>query len=583
MKYRSKARGRCSSLLVAALTVSLLSGCNLGLQPRGVDSGSSSGVVDSRADTATNPTGWLEWPTSSADAVTSESNVTLRGCSHLCDGGGGNGSGSSGRYDFNPVSSKKIATDVGPGLDTEISGGLDVNIPIRRYVGDYRSILAGTLSEKALLKFTIHTTDPAALSCTGVDKLFLNGHSLGSISDIPTLDSNDYWTVKGISIPIQNLKVPINIGDTANNSFRIDVNTNGCSGWAIKIDWAKITFDAGPVVVFVHGILSGGEVWNSFKSKMTTRGVVSDNSITMPYDDFNKNAMRDPALCDIEQFTSTTINSAKIVTELQRIARLYGTGEFAMVGHSKGGMDGKAAILQLNTVPQVEVGTTGSQIVREPVIVKNLITINTPHLGTPAGDLGILKTLEENNVTKIPGEFNRILEPVPWNYAFVQGQIVGKLLSKNHVCDLTTNKATTFNGTNPIGVPVFGTNTDAPSNPPNLNVLNISNFGQWTSTFGLNVWQRLYNYVGNTQKLTLTEDHSTAITLYTVNQTTQVFESNDILVSRTSAGGSGIRFVVDRKTGIHHTAVIDRTDVQEIIISAALADPAGTFGVSWRK
>jgi pimeloyl-ACP methyl ester carboxylesterase len=614
LKYRCKARGRCSSLLVAArrcssllvaarrcssllvaaLTVSLLSGCNLGLQPRGVEPLPSSTGAESTAGAGANT--WLEWPKSSP----TEESVALGVITprrYECYHGGNfcpdskpplrNSSGIS----FQHLSGEEVLVDVADGTDgyggtDQYTTEINIDIPMKRYVGltEYfdQAFLSGTLSRNALLEFPIFDIDPPSSSCSEVAEVFLNNHRLGI-----AIGSPDAWKLNKFIVPIQNINFPATPGDVAHNSFRINVNSRDCQDerWSAAVDWVKLSFKAGPVVVFVHGINSEGDTWIEFKNKVTVKGIVSDNSITLPYDDFDKNAFRDTRMCDDEKYTSTTVNAAKVAGALKGIAQKYGTGDLALVTHSKGGMDSKAAILLFNPFPDIEVGNTGKSIVKETLSIQSLITINTPHLGTPAADLGILKVLEENLLTK-PGEFDNILGKPKgslWGgiQAVAQWAALNKLLSKNYLCDLTTKKATIFNAGNPILVHKFGTNTDAPSSPPYLTLGDITDFGTSFSTLGLDVMQRLYEYVGNTQNL---EFHRNFRGLYTVLWNTNAkFSSNDILVTRSSAEGSGIPFVVNQKTGVHHTRVIQRVsdsnNVPDTVIRAALT---GTYGVDWR-
>lgn len=113
---------------------------------------------------------------------------------------------------------------------------------------------------------------------------------------------------------------------------------------------------------------------------------------------------------------------------------------------------------------------------------------------------------------------------------------------------------------------------------PVLSSGDTANFGIPGSQLALDVWQRLYKYVGNTYKLALVTMPATG--LYSPIAANRSFESNDILVSRSSAIDSGIFMVADHSLGIHHTEVVDRQDIQDIIITKALTN---TSGVDWRK
>jgi triacylglycerol esterase/lipase EstA (alpha/beta hydrolase family) len=568
--------------------VSLLSGCNLGLQPRGVEPLPSSTGADSGAESSVSAGAntWLEWPTSSFDPVSPDNQPTPRWCPPPGQGGGyecGPRGGKKDPFDFHPVDSEKVATDISPQTDTAVSSGsFTINVPIRRFVGlaqtRGQAIANGTLSQKATIQLAFRTPDPVPLGCTGIDNWSINGHPLNP----RLLESKDGWTLAQAQIPITQLIFPEHPGPgwSANNSIQIDANTNNCTGWGIEVDWAKIIFEAGPVIVLVHGINSTGSMWNDFSSRLTYAGIVSDNSITLPYATFPKSALRDPKLCNLPQFTSTEINATKIVDEAKRLAEFYGTGELAIASHSKGGMDSKAAITKLKNI-DVSVGTTGSEDVRETVRVKSLVTINTPHLGTPAADLGILKTLEENKLTK-KDEFNRVLGNPAWGQYFIQDKIMDYLLDKNYVCDLTTSKATKFNGNYPVpSQHTFGTNTNAATSPPNLSFGDVQDFGKsgfwgFVPRIALDVWQRLYTEVGHTQNIEFAKNLKG---LYDVNWNILIqFTSNDILVSSTSAKGSKIPMVINEQKGIHHTEVVDDTSVQSIIVDKALKN---TFGVDW--
>jgi hypothetical protein len=570
--------------------VSLLSGCNLGLQPRGVEPLPSSTGAESSASAGVNT--WLEWPTSSFDPVSPDNQPTPRrqwcqGIKHPynCD----SGSKKSTPFDFYPVNSENVVTDHGTGTDTTISSGsLTINVPIRRFVGykpyQQKSLNNNTLSQKATIQLSVFTPDSTPSGCIGIDMWSINGYPLPAIPRA-IKDSNVNWHLIEATIPIQSINFPLYPGVSADNLIQIDANINNCVGWDIEVDWAKISFGAGPVVVFVHGINAEGSDWNKFNNYLMSSGIVSENSITLSYAPFDKSALRRPDMCTYAQFTSTKINALGIVDKSAKIAELYGTGELVLVGHSKGGMDSKLAIgIASSSKSKIEVGTTGSEKVTETLAFKNLVTINTPHLGTPAADLGILKTLEENKLSN-KGEFDTILGPPKGSLGgsiqiFAQQQVLGALLSGNFVCDLTTDKATKFDKNNPpysYGKNIFGTNTDAALAPPYLSIVDVRNFKKVTSIAALDVFQRLYEYVGKTQMLKFTIDPKTG--LYTAGKPIpKNFESNDILVSRTSAAGSGIPFVADQDRGIHHTAVIDDDFIQEKITLAAIK---GTNGVDW--
>jgi hypothetical protein len=601
LKYRYKARvrcssllvaaRRCSSLLVAALTVSLLSGCNLGLQPRGVETPSSSTGAESSVSAGANT--WLEWPKSS----TEESLSPQLRCHHRpffgerdpCDVE----TGSTARSTFpkDPMSSEKVVVDVGSGLDSASIDLIEFDIPIRRYVGDVNKARnIGTLSQTAIVKLAAWDVDSFA-QCPEVDEVFLNGHNIGTLQG-----TSNTWAMTNLSIPIQYINFPAIPGTIGHNSLKIKINTNQCLKYfSTEIDWAKITFEAGPVVVFVHGINPSGNDWNSFKAKMDSEGIVSDSSIQLPYDDFDKQGMRDPIMCNSAKYDSVKKNQTDIIDNLKRIAIRYGTGDLTMVGHSKGGMDGKAAIFKLkNSPPSIIVGNTGVTSVQEPITIQSLVTINTPHLGTPAGDLGIESTLEDNHLIKQTDlnqtEFDRLLgKPSGWSQPLIQVKIVGTLLSKNHVCDLTVARATNINSNYPVDFShAFGTITDIAISPPNLTSLDTDNIGDSNSSYGLDVWQRLYNFVATTQYLKLDRiiDPITGRSLFSVTRVPKpphVFETNDVLVTRTSARGSGIPLVIDGWLGIHHTEVIEDPYVQALILRLALKAPSGTDGVNWRK
>jgi hypothetical protein len=568
--------------------VSLLSGCNLGLQPRGVDSGSSSGA-DNTANAGANT--WLEWPKSSTLQDQETATTTRQGrCYRMggifvpCEGYGP--SGSSGLVK-DPVSGEKVVADVGPGLDEYTWDTINIDVPIRRYVGDIdRAVLAGTLSANAILKLAVYDVDSTE-PCPEVDELFLNGHKLDNLTG-----QDDKWTLfQQGGISVKYLNFPTTPGKTAHNTITIKVNTKGCKeNYATTVDWAKISFEAGPVVVLVHGINPTGHDWDSFHARLTSKGIVSDKSILLPYADFDKQGMRDPIMCDTPRYTSVTTNATQIINNLKRIATEYGTGNLTLVGHSKGGMDSKAAIFTIqNTPPSIVVGSTGATPVKEPLTIQSLVTINTPHLGTPAGDLGIELTLEQNHLIK-EDEFDRLLgNPADFFQSFMQAQITSKLLGKNHVCDLTVARATKINSDYPIDfLHTFGTITDIAASPPNITSFDTEDLGDGNSQRGLDVWQRLYKFVGTTQYLTLDPiiDPITGRSLFSVIRVPKppnVFETNDVLVTRTSARGSGIPLVIDGQPGIHHIEVINDLYVQALLPRLALQDPSGTHGVNWRK
>jgi pimeloyl-ACP methyl ester carboxylesterase len=501
---------------------------------------------------------------------------------HYCDS---NGPQSGISYD--PVSSKHVVvnSDGARGLDVLRNiGSLDIKVPIRRYVGadliKASSTNIDTLSKMATLSFVVHT--PKNPSCRGVDNVYLNGLSLGPVTGMhsgrTSTDTDGSWKEWKIEVPINKLKFPVSPGEVGNNFFSIDTNVQQCSDWNVIVDWVKIDFKAGPVVVFVHGINSDGGSWQTFHDYLSDIGVVSDNSITLTYADFNKQALRRPELCATDQFTSTGRNSSYVIANLMLISHLYGTGELTLVAHSKGGMDSKAAIKKLDTRFTTPVGSRENVAAQENLSIQSLVTINTPHLGTPAADLGILKVLEENSLTK-GGEFGDILgsAATPMQYLYQAGAL-NYLLGKNYLCDLTTEKGVLLNSQSAMPSNSFGTNTNAASSSQTINWFDAVNFGPAPSFLALDVVQRLYFYMGSTKKISFYRDVGsglyTALPYYNTS-----FEPNDILVSQTSAKGLGIPMVIDAARGLHHTSVVQNRSVQELIKDKALQ---GAFGVDWR-
>lgn len=479
---------------------------------------------------------------------------------------------------FPDPSSTTVVTDTEGTVDTYTSGVISVPINVHRYVGNVSSaIQAGTLSAKTTITFPMFDIDERASGCAEIDVAYFNGTRLGQLHG-----DNNLWQTQNFTVDSTLVHFPATPGATASNTLEVRVDTLGCNQWYTEVDWAALQFQAAPVIVMVHGINSNGGTWAAFAQQLNSQGFVADNSITLPYPALNTALLTNPGnACENTAFDSVGRNSRLLKQAFRSIAEKYGTSELNILGHSKGGMDSKAAIAGLHANPPlIQVNSMGGTPVEAKLKISGLVALNSPQMGTVAADLGVAAVLERNGEAA-NGTYDQLLGKTA-NFAdrFLRGKITGILLQGDYVCDLTTWKGRAINDRYPISVPAFGSVTDASSSPNDpdhgLTVSDANNFGSDFSGVARNTIQLLYRYVGSTGRL----DYrlvGTAPVTYEVTLVRKDWAFNDILVTAQSAKGPGYPMAIDGLAGINHSEA--QNDLATQVIFTA---KNGYAGVQWK-
>ena len=477
---------------------------------------------------------------------------------------------------FSAPSSTVAVEDSAGNSDSYTAGAVTIPVKIHRVIPDVKkAIELGTLSSKATVTFWVYDIDSDGGECPELNTASINGYRLGDLRG-----ANGTWTRHEFSVPISKFNFPSKPGASATNTFRMDIDVNGCDQWLAEVDYVQIEFEAADPIVFVHGILSSAERWNVLNSELVSRGFVTANTVNLRYEDFPANALMTPASCNQEQFQSVAANVKQLRTFVEDILTGLGAERVHLITHSKGGIDSRAFINDIrNNKLRSRVGTLRGQAVEGEIEVASLTTLNTPHAGSPAADLGVAYALSQNGRTTDPELLDTLLQS---DGGFIRGRVVSQLLGKNHVCDLTQNSAREYSRSNPVTVPILASWTNADSNGDNvLSSSDAAGFGPAGSGFVANgVINQLYTFVGNTSTLVYTDTAANSPTsIYRVTQVENPsFKVNDVVVTRSSASDDGGISISITDTGINHNGigVVDAT--LEPIINQ------GTNGsVDWSK
>jgi triacylglycerol lipase len=282
----------------------------------------------------------------------------------------------SGSSPFNPPDEDDtlFVSDTGGGLDTgctfRTGGPLRIKIEVKRYVGpisgngyltDPQGLVSrGLLTPKAKLILPVFDIDVngAPGLPPEVDRIFFNGHDLGTLSG-----DNNIWKQNSFEVPIEWVKFPAQgaPGSTptpANNELvvSIDEASGGQENWCMSVDWVEIKFGAIAPILLVHGTNANSTSW--------------DPNFTAFF-----RGSRAPWSNDINLTPNGSIlgNGRELANRVRQLARSFGAKKVHLIGHSKGGLDTRA-YLNNNYDPR-------------SVKVLSVYTLGTPHHGTIVSDI----------------------------------------------------------------------------------------------------------------------------------------------------------------------------------------------------
>lgn len=486
------------------------------------------------------------------------------------------------KYSFGTPSSTLVVADTGGNADVYTNGRIEIPINIYRYVGDKKlAIENGLLSKKTTIRFPLFDYDMNDKDCAERNVARINGViPRGKIAG-----DDDVWRMVTLVIDTEKLNFPSKPGSVGKNSFTLDVNVNKCNtDWLSEVDWVSLKFQAATPILFVHGILDkGSKAWPTFKKALDQKGMVSDLSIDLPYEKFKRDFVKNPESCSDGSYTSVKKNAIHIIQKAKEIGRKYGVESFHIVAHSKGGIDSKAALGILKDIPIVGNYTinSGSFKINRKIKFNSLITLNTPYLGSPVADLGILILLKDLD-KKYKEDYDKITQG-KLSMLFTSNKLINHLLSEDHVCDLVQGVAKANNSKYKLRIPAFGTITDASSkNHPKHNLSRAD--GNMKGTFWLAATEMdfLYKFTGNTLYLKYEKGKNNDEYTGKVEQIAKKsWYPNDILVTPVSASGGTKGYLAFNTSikGENHTDVVSGRVMKKVIDKAY----SGFNGVNWGK
>lgn len=209
------------------------------------------------------------------------------------------------------------------------------------------------------------------------DQVLLNDQNIGKNNEIVYLTGvNTGWHTVEFEVPVQRVR----FGVFQNGQYvreginRIEIKVspdappytcgNTTVNWCATVKWGSISFKALYPVIMVHGYSSNGAFWatnrnvagqpqasKKFIQPFVEGKYLYDNSID--FQDQGKAAL--------------AVDSAKLMSEIERVAGLYNVKHVHLIAHSKGGLvsrdfiskykQGKVAILSLTTISTMHYGT----------------------------------------------------------------------------------------------------------------------------------------------------------------------------------------------------------------------------------
>ena len=275
----------------------------------------------------------------------------------------------------------------GPNLDVSCAtfeeGPLTIQIPVSRYAGEtnldgtlkYASaaIRNGVVAPFATLTVAFrqeqfNTIPPVyaqrdLVSFNGIRVDHVNRKNSPYLAGEPMV-----WRDNTFLIPIERVHFPRFAGlDGAtptpeNNSVTIDIDTlnadHDADNWCTKLDWVELEIRVASPIILVHGINSSGAFFDrhGFTAALRNQGFIVDNSINLGS-------------------TGIDLNAVTLGERVPKIVASFGVDSVHLVAHSKGGLDTRAYI--------TDVQPTGEH----PFTVLSLTTLATPHNGSVLADI----------------------------------------------------------------------------------------------------------------------------------------------------------------------------------------------------
>lgn len=416
----------------------------------------------------------------------------------------------------------------GPGLDTGCtfaSGGpLLISLPVPLVVnpnvlltdGRIDPNKLGTMQQKGVISpsarismpvFDIDSNASVPNIAPEIDVVSFNGKSLGVLQG-----ANGRWTDTNLQVDIGDIKFG------QDNVIRVDIDTgNTEDNWCMSVDWVSIEFDIAIPVVLAHGIAAQSDTWDDD----TAPGVLST------LDDYGIRYARFSA----EKNGTTATNANILNNKIQDFLDEFKSEKVHVIAHSKGGLD-----------------TQNLKALSPSFEIKSLSTFSTPHLGSVAADLSVIKMDHYaniySNVSTDPNNYAGKYMQLP-NIPFAGPKMPG-------IRDLTTDTAsnalqmrTRGNIRNTFSI---GANAELNQDGVIEKDPDIVGLFPWGSRWaGVTAWHALRNFSSaayldtKTQSVTIPgaygpQAHSITTVSYQSIQTTP--QENDVVVTLASANPS---------------------------------------------
>jgi hypothetical protein len=308
-----------------------------------------------------------------------------------------------------PTDSRFVVDTGYAGLDTTCTyrseGSLKFKLLVKRYVGEVNGDGTlvdpqklknnGVISEFATLRMPARDIDFDAATSPPYnperDRLLFNGVPIGNLEgDAYLRGLNERWILNEFKVPIELVHFGQkgtngNEPTPGENEIEILIDQanleNGEDLWCTSIDWASLSFNAMAPVIMITGNGKCGEffegyyncnqqqIGTSFVQPFIDQGIPYDNSIDLLTPQF------------------ITKNGDKLLTEIPKVARQFGSKWVHLVAHSKGGLDAREFLTR----------TPNNCVGDNCVGVLSLITLATPHHGSVGADI-VSRTREVNIV-----------------------------------------------------------------------------------------------------------------------------------------------------------------------------------------
>lgn len=444
--------------------------------------------------------------------------------------------------------------DRGTGLDTGCtfrSGGpLRIRLLVKRFVGDVNAdgtlrdpggmVARGYISPKAHLRLPAYDIDVAGAPGypPEVDRIFFNGHDLGTLSG-----GNNIWKLNSFDVPIEWVKFPSrgSAGSPptpAVNEIQINIDEASVpdQNWCMSVDWVQVDFKAIAPVFLVHGTNADSDTWDpNFTAFFGSTPVPWSN--------------------DIDLTPNGTIlgNGTLLANRLHALALSFGSKKGHIIAHSKGGLDTRA-YLNNNYDP-------------DKLKILSAYTLSSPHRGTILSDIIVAKRASAN--PESPNSDIQYLIDNDWTWFTPQQPAIG---------DQTTVAMAAFNArfpSQPGGVRLYNYGADADLN--NDGTISsgeasgvIPNIPFVASTAGT----VLYRVLGNVASITVVRGTrpgrlwgTNSFTSIDVAATNPAFHQNDLVVSVPSSRAPSGTFLaqLDANHGSMKSQALAQTILQRIV------------------